>query len=478
MPTSARSESPATSQSHASLVAESRRLKAAGRREEALRVDREAVARFPRSGVAWHNLAASLGDLGHAGEAVAAVERAFDAGLDAPETWLTYANAQVALNDMDAAEHGFVEALRRRSAYAPAALSLARLRWMRTGDWEPAMAPLRDALAAGGEPVPLLLFSARLLETAGFRAQVGDLFEEALRRHPENASVVRAAAEFLLAEGELARAVVLSERAVALDPGFVAARVQAAAVYLALGRTGDALAAARRAIALDPSDQSGWGWLATAARAAGAPEADALNHYGTLVRSYRLRTPRGWTSLAAFLADLARTLRRLHVFRAQPAEQSLRGGAQTGANLLHLDDPVVRAFFQAVRTPIAHHLAELGHGDDPVRARNSGAFRIDDAWSVLLKPGGFHASHFHPGGWLSSAFYVELPQAALDGPRREGWIQFGQPPSATSPPLGPQHFVRPEPGLLVLFPSYMWHATVPFTTPESRLTIAFDVLPG
>jgi ectoine hydroxylase-related dioxygenase (phytanoyl-CoA dioxygenase family) len=44
--------------------------------------------------------------------------------------------------------------------------------------------------------------------------------------------------------------------------------------------------------------------------------------------------------------------------------------------------------------------------------------------------------------------------------------------------MPPQHFVRPEPGKLVLFPSYMWHGTVPFTTPESRLTVAFDLLPG
>src|SRR5512138_1461528 len=39
-------------------------LKALGRHEEALRWDREAVARFADSRIAWHNLAATLGDLG------------------------------------------------------------------------------------------------------------------------------------------------------------------------------------------------------------------------------------------------------------------------------------------------------------------------------------------------------------------------------------------------------------------------------
>jgi hypothetical protein len=79
-------------------------------------------------------------------------------------------------------------------------------------------------------------------------------------------------------------------------------------------------------------------------------------------------------------------------------------------------------------------------------------------------------------GWLSSAFYVALPAAVADG--HQGWLQFDQPGIRTQPPLGPQRFVRPEPGLLVLFPSYMWHGTVPFSGDEPRLTIAFDLIPA
>ena len=43
--------------------------------------------------------------------------------------------------------------------------------------------------------------------------------------------------------------------------------------------------------------------------------------------------------------------------------------------------------------------------------------------------------------------------------------------------LPPEHFVRPEAGLLVLFPSFFWHGTVPFHEGSGRLTAAFDVLP-
>ena len=37
--------------------------------------------------------------------------------------------------------------------------------------------------------------------------------------------------------------------------------------------------------------------------------------------------------------------------------------------------------------------------------------------------------------------------------------------------------VRPEEGLLLLFPSYFYHGTVPFEAAEPRISIAFDVLP-
>jgi hypothetical protein len=32
--------------------------------------------------------------------------------------------------------------------------------------------------------------------------------------------------------------------------------------------------------------------------------------------------------------------------------------------------------------------------------------------------------------------------------------------------------------MLVLFPSFFWHGTVPFTRGERRLTAAFDVVPA
>lgn len=58
-----------------------------------------------------------------------------------------------------------------------------------------------------------------------------------------------------------------------------------------------------------------------------------------------------------------------------------------------------------------------------------------------------------------------------------GRLGFGRRIFKTRPALEPERWV-PEPGLLVLFPSYVWHGTAPFASDETRLSLAFVVLPA
>jgi hypothetical protein len=112
----------------------------------------------------------------------------------------------------------------------------------------------------------------------------------------------------------------------------------------------------------------------------------------------------------------------------------------------------------------------------PLGARRSGDYRVKGCWSVKLRAGGHHVNHLHPEGWLSSADYVALPPGLGEGDARAGWIKFGEP-RLPLPACGIERMVEPKVGRLVLFPSYMWHGTVPFAAGE-RLTIAFDVVPA
>ena len=71
--------------------------------------------------------------------------------------------------------------------------------------------------------------------------------------------------------------------------------------------------------------------------------------------------------------------------------------------------------------------------------------------------------HFHVFGWMSSAYYARLPGGGeQERKRHEGWIEFGRPPAMYGLELEPRRIVEPKVGRLVLFPSYMFHGTVPF----------------
>ena len=247
-----------------------------------------------------------------------------------------------------------------------------------------------------------------------------------------------------------------------------------AASCLASGEAARAAGIATALVQDDPLDQRALAYQATAWRLLGDARYGELYDYASLVRPWRLDTPQGWPTLEAYLRDLTAALGVMHPFRTHPLDQSLRHGSQA-MHLLACENPTVRAFFQAVDGPIRRHLAALGSGAGPVRARNVGGYRFAGTWSVRLRPGGFHTDHIHPQGWLSSACYIDLP--AMEGEGREAWIKFGQPGIPTRPALEAEHFVRPEPGMLVLFPSYMWHGTVPFRSGGARLSVAFDLVP-
>lgn len=449
-------------------------LKALERHIEARPYQKRATLKDPQNRIIWHNYAALLNDLGDHGEARKAVDQAMRLGLDVPETWLVSGRNYVGLEQFDRAEASYREALKRRPEYHEAHRDLAQLIWMRTGDPDQAIAPLEQA----GQSPALASVRAMVLEKIGRAAEGYELLKRAAVAAPGDLRLQQALANAASEAGDFAVALPAVDRLVAAAGAHPAIVETACMAWLGAGRAADALAIAKARLEAEPLDQIALAMAATAARITGDPLYERLYDYDAFVRPKTIETPKGWKTTEAFLADLTQTLIRLHKLKAHPFENSLRGGSQTSRDLRSYPDPTIAAFFEAIDGPIRAYMARVGQGDDPLRARNTGDYAIRGAWSVRLRPGGHHVDHIHPQGWLSSAFYVETPGEALDRDSREGWIKFGQPRFRTQPPLEPAHFVRPVPGTLCLFPSYMWHGTVPFTTDESRMTIAFDVVPA
>lgn len=174
------------------------------------------------------------------------------------------------------------------------------------------------------------------------------------------------------------------------------------------------------------------------------------------------------------LAAIAITLRQLHTTRHHPAEQSVRGGTQTEGVLFARIDPVIKGLRVKVEAAVRDYVDALPPFDKkhPLLGTARTNIRFTGSWSVRLGSQGFHTCHTHPLGWISSALYVSLPDSL--GPEPAGWLELGAPPPDLGLKLPAYMLVEPKPGRLVLFPSTMWHGTVPFQDGE-RLTVAFDV---
>jgi len=450
-------------------------LKVLERPDEAVEAYRRAALGAPTDAAARYNLASALGNARRFSESEAEVRVAMAMGLLAPEGWLVLGRALLGQMRFDEAETALREAISRRADYADAHVELAQLIWMRTEDVDAAGRDLDRALTNSPFDIGLGLARAKLLEYGRDAVTAYGSLADLLTTRTSDVTVqVTAALLALQFNPEVALS--HAERAFEFDPGAGPAAVALAEANLALGRAGPAARIAEDLRRAWPLDQLPVTLAATAWRMMDDPRYAELYDYDRLVRTYIIETPAGWPSLEAFLADLAASLRSLQKLKAHPIGQSLRLGAQTGQFLALSEDPVIRAFFAALDAPIRAYIDVLAERDDVLGRRVTDGYRFAGAWSVLLRPGGHHVDHIHPLGWISSAFHVELPEAIANG--HQGWLKFGEPGLPTSPVLGPERFVKPRAGQLVLFPSYMWHGTVPFGGDEPRLSAAFDIVPA
>lgn len=450
-------------------------LRDQARLPEAQRAYERAVRLGPTDGRAWLNLAALLISMERAEEAMQAIERVAACGLDGFELEFNRGRALTLLYRFDEAETAFARAVELFPADREAQLNLARLRYMR-GDAGFARA-LAQAAASRTDPALRMLFADVLRRTgdcAGAEIILRDL-TRALGPVPE----VRSALAAVLQEtGRLEEAEREALDAAAERPGDVAIAENLVSILLSRGRAHEArsfIEVRRRAA---PLDQRWIAYEATAARLLGDPLYGRLYDYRRLVRVYDLAPPAGWASIDALNAALVRALADRHRLARHPFDQSLREGSQTARDLTTETDPAIAAVLDAFRGPVEDYRTALGADPaHPLSARNHGATRFAGCWSIELRRDGHHVNHLHPDGWLSSAYYVSVPSEVARGVRRAGWLKFGEPRFPV-PGASPELYVEPRPGRLVLFPSYMWHGTVPIRGAEPRLTIAFDVVPG
>ena len=451
---------------------------ALGRQGEAVTNYRRLVTLAPDNHAANHALAVALIAANQAEEGEGIVRQTLSRARPTAALHHTHARSLIALERFDQAELALRECVGLEPRRAEAHDSLAQLVWMRSGDIGEATRALDQALEKYQHDDALWAAKAALLQGAGdARGAYDCLAARAARPQPTPALLIRAGLAAL--EFEPATALVLAEQAIRAQPNNPAARKLLCAAYLGVGDGAAALAESVILLQATPDDQYLVAMQSTALRLLNDARYAALCDYDSMVLSQCLETPPGWSDLGSFLAEVASRLNALHNPHGHRLlYQSLRRGTETTQDLSQSRDPVIQALFHAFAAPIARYREHIGQGTDPLRRRNRGASRFNGSWSVRLHSAGYHTSHVHPRGWISSACYIQLPDSMKAGHTGEGILSFGAPGMITMPLLPAELSLQPEVGQLVLFPSYFWHGTLPFHSEQPRLTVAFDVVPA
>ena len=269
------------------------------------------------------------------------------------------------------------------------------------------------------------------------------------------------------------------EKSLQLDPDFAEAHCSRGVVLLKLGQLDKALGSFNHCLDIVPGHVCTLPYKAVTLYALSRhEEAGTLVDLDNFPVKTSLAIPDGYVGLDDFLSPL-----RDHVLEHpslvwEPFGKTTRMGSQT-AQLGVETDTVFADFVGVLKLEIDRFLSSLTELDGhPYFFQIPQTYRLS-VWATVLQNGGHQLPHIHPNGWLSGIYYIQVPKDIyVQDCHKAGWLEIGRP-SDDIPLNGklPQTTVKPEPGLLLLFPSYYFHRTVPFKGCEQRISIAFDVEP-
>jgi tetratricopeptide (TPR) repeat protein len=384
-----------------------------------------------------------------------------------PEEAIDAWRCAVTLDPTNAEAHRALNALLYRTGRADASLA----------SYDQAVRHLPPSRA--GEGGALLLQKAGFLIDAERYDEARDCFAHVAALAPQSAGPQNGLAVAYAGLGRFDAAIAAYEKSLQLQPDDLATRIRLACVLLQTGEAKRALSFTDGVVSRMPHDQAGLAVHELALRANDDPRAERLADYERHIQIFDLDPPQGFSTMAVFNAALNAHLDTLHTDLREPVDQSLRRGTQTAPALFRDRSALLSALRQRIEDAVGVYIDRMPRddADHPLTGRRRSGFAFAGSWSSRLYDHGFHANHVHPEGWISSCYYVAVPDAALDSSARQGWIKFGEPSFKTALQGTLRRAVQPVSGRLVLFPSYMWHGTIAFHAATARTTIAFDAVP-
>ncbi|MBL0318606.1 MAG: hypothetical protein IPP74_04860 [Alphaproteobacteria bacterium] len=158
---------------------------------------------------------------------------------------------------------------------------------------------------------------------------------------------------------------------------------------------------------------------------------------------------------------------------------SVKEGFHSTSDFFTIDRPAVKQFHALLVKNLQHYLRQYWSSESSLPLADLGDLKLQLwGWSLILREGSISAPHMHPHCMVSGVYYPEIPDDLNTSKNAGCFILCDPRPRAAVVPLkgqGNTLVIKPETGLLLMFPSYMEHYVMPFKGTSERLSIAFNV---
>ena len=195
------------------------------------------------------------------------------------------------------------------------------------------------------------------------------------------------------------------------------------------------------------------------------------------IQPYDFTLPPGYADIPAFLEAVCEAVYAHPSLMDAPPDHATRSGFHTGDLAKPPVAPPIADLIRTIKGHVRDYAARAASRANPFMDGLDLEAAGFNLWAVVMREGGHQEAHIHPTARISGVVYGKVPSTIQDGPDRAGWIEFGRPHADFhQPDLLPTKLIKPVLGRIVLFPSYMYHETLPLGGTEHRISLAFDVV--
>ena len=441
-------------------------LKKNGRINESLVASQKSVQLDPQDAEAHSNLGNIHKELGKSEEAEASYKKAITLKPDYAEAHYNLGNTIKEQGGLEEAEASYKKAITLKPDYAEAYSNL--------GVILKEQGRLEEAEASYKKAITLKPDFAKAYDHLGDLLQILDKFEDAelcykkcISLAPFEVPITKSMASRLYAQGKLQKALILFDSYNTPD-----SRSCAIECLHALRNTKEIYKRIEDTVELDDGN------LKIAAFASFIAESQQIDTANRFCRKpldflhFSNLTSKIENSNSS-ITNLIEDLKNIGAIW-QPPNQSGKGGFKSIGNLFRYSSFNIVTLKDIILSEIDVYYEKFQNEKCSFIEKWPAEKQIK-GWHIMLKEHGYHHLHIHSDGWLSGVIYLKVVPSLNEN---EGAIIFDMAGTNISDSHLPKIIHNPQVGDMVLFPSSLYHGTIPFSTDTDRIVVSFDLKPG